>query len=333
MNKSKLFFSIIIPAYNVENYISNTLLSVIDQNYDYFEIILVNDGSTDRTEYLVKTILDRTIIKHSIISQINRGVSTARNIGLDNSSGEYVIFLDGDDTLEPDFLNSFNNELKDKKSDICFSRYRKIDESGNQISEHKKHACIKNNNDRNVVIKEFINSNDILWTGCVVYNRKLLKKYKIQFCKNLKYGEDQEFTFKALFYSKSVAFIDKVLVNYLQRSSGAVGSFNVYRVRDNLKACSKMKSLAKANNEPFLYDLLFKQKIPFTIYSLAKKFAIKGNFNEFKRITGKKTLKSYLCIGIYSKNMNVKLKLKLSFLLFFNQLFFKFYNKRQLVKE
>ena len=88
--------SIIIPAYNVESYIERTLKSCVKQSYPDIEIVVVNDGSTDRTEEIVNSFTDVRVVK---LTQTNKGVSAARNLGLQTATGEFCVFLDVDDWL------------------------------------------------------------------------------------------------------------------------------------------------------------------------------------------------------------------------------------------
>lgn len=100
------YISVIIPLYNKVKYIERSIHSVINQTYQYFEIIVVNDGSLDGSELLVNNFLDNRI---KLINQSNLGVSVARNIGVKNASFEYIAFLDADDEWSPFFLESINN--------------------------------------------------------------------------------------------------------------------------------------------------------------------------------------------------------------------------------
>ncbi|MFN3692324.1 MAG: glycosyltransferase family 2 protein, partial [Fervidobacterium sp.] len=94
---TKPLVSVIIPAYNVEGYIEKTIESVLNQTYRNLEIIVVNDGSTDKTREIAYNILKNSGVNFKIIDQTNQGVSVARNVGIENASGDYIKFLDGDD--------------------------------------------------------------------------------------------------------------------------------------------------------------------------------------------------------------------------------------------
>ena len=100
--------SFIIPIYNSEKYIEKCIRSIIDQKYKEIEIICINDGSTDNSEVIIKKIQknDSRII---LISKPNGGVSSSRNIGIENASGDYVMFIDSDDYLENSYLYNLND--------------------------------------------------------------------------------------------------------------------------------------------------------------------------------------------------------------------------------
>ena len=113
----KYKFSIIIPCYNIEKYISKTLESVFNQTFKDFEIILINDGSKDNTG----EILDDYSKKYKrikVVHKENEGVSEARNIGIRNATGEYIYFLDGDDLIENTLLERANEVFKNNKIEI-----------------------------------------------------------------------------------------------------------------------------------------------------------------------------------------------------------------------
>jgi glycosyltransferase involved in cell wall biosynthesis len=126
--------SVIVPAYNVENLISECLDSIQKQTYKNFEIIIINDGSTDNT---LKKIEEMGInCKYTLVTTENKGISAARNRGLDESSGEYITFIDSDDTVEPDYLEylvklskKFNADIASCQHIVEFIKKKNIDKS------------------------------------------------------------------------------------------------------------------------------------------------------------------------------------------------------------
>ena len=112
-----LRISVIVPVYNVKPYLEPCILSILNQQYDDFECILINDGSTDGSEELCNELqlLDSRI---QIIHQSNQGVSAARNRGLDTATGEYVAFIDSDDWIDPDSLQRLWDSITSYQADL-----------------------------------------------------------------------------------------------------------------------------------------------------------------------------------------------------------------------
>lgn len=124
--------SIIVPVYNAEKYLANTLDSIIRQSYKNFELLLINDGSTDKS----KAICDKFALKDrriKVLDKNNGGVSSARNYGLSVAEGEYVIFIDSDDYLTADMLETLVNDIESTKSDVAICGFWHVTED-----EYKK---------------------------------------------------------------------------------------------------------------------------------------------------------------------------------------------------
>lgn len=115
--------SVIIPAYNAETVIERAIQSVLNQTYRNYEIIVVNDGSSDKTEEKVNRIANEFQCVQ-LINTVNGGVSRARNMGIFQAKGEYITFLDADDTLMPKALEQMRNCLIDTHADICAAKHR-----------------------------------------------------------------------------------------------------------------------------------------------------------------------------------------------------------------
>ena len=112
--------SVIMPAYNSEVYIRESIDSVLAQSFTDFELIVVDDGSTDTTAAIVKSYADSRI---RLIRQANQGVSVARNTGLEAAQGQFITFLDSDDLYYPDFLKTLYHLVQSNQTDMSFSNY------------------------------------------------------------------------------------------------------------------------------------------------------------------------------------------------------------------
>lgn len=213
--------SIIVPVYKVEPYLPKCIDSILSQTFTDFELILIDDGSPDRCgeiceEYAAKD--DRIVVIH----QANKGVSAARNAGLDIAKGKYIGFVDSDDWIEPEMYEQMLKEIQSRKTDIVFCRYAYCEENGKTISYLKE--C-----------KEaFVSSEDLLSslfekplvTGGVVWNTLMCKKTvcEIRFVQELPMKEDVVFLFDAFSKCHNGYFLAGVYYNFRQQTDSATRS-------------------------------------------------------------------------------------------------------------
>ena len=122
--------SIIIPVYNAEKTISYCLDSILNQTYQDFEIILVNDGSVDKSQEIIEKYKKKYPNKIKAYKQKNAGIATTRNNGIKYSSGKYLFFIDNDDYIDPDYVETFVNEIEERKCDVVIGGYRRVTEGG-----------------------------------------------------------------------------------------------------------------------------------------------------------------------------------------------------------
>ena len=193
MNKSKL--SIIVPVYNAEDYLDRCLVSILEQDFSSYEVILVDDGSTDSSPM----ICDRysaTDSRFLTIHKQNGGVSSARNAGLDLAKGEYVMFVDSDDALVPDSLEMMFDNLAGE--DIAVGGYAVYIEGtpGREVLP-RRNVSYKGE-DMNLFYDENIRRNcemlDAPWSK--IFRRKVIGD--LRFCEELNYAEDKLFVFSFL---------------------------------------------------------------------------------------------------------------------------------------
>ncbi len=225
-----MLFSIIIPVYNVEKYLRECLESVLCQTYEDWEVICINDGSTDGSA----TILEEYAAKDSrfkVISQPNGGLSAARNTGLDAASGDYVLFLDSDDYLEKEALQIVANNLTDEDL-ICFSGRRFFEETGAYEEADILHKETFSTG-WEYYSKRALDKRDFAFV-CVVlrcYKRAYLLDNGLRFKPGI-YHEDNMFTPLACYYAKNVKVIPDVLYDYRVRGSSIMTSRSLKHKED-----------------------------------------------------------------------------------------------------
>lgn len=202
MSQSKV--SIIIPAYNASEYINDCLDSCIKQNHYNVEIIVIDDGSTDNTGDIVKSYSDRRI---KYIYKENGGSASARNSGIRNSSGDYIIFLDSDDLILPERITVHLESLKNKEKIITYSDFRYIKNHNNDNEYKHKFKFYSGDVLDKILYKNFIPTN------CATYPRSFINDIGI-FNEEIRNCEDTEFLIRAFLAGYKVEYLDKVLAYY-----------------------------------------------------------------------------------------------------------------------
>lgn len=203
--------SIIIPVYNVEKYLANCINSIFTQTYKEWELILVNDGSTDNSGI----ICDEYASKDSrvkVIHKVNGGVSSARNAGINASDFNLIYFVDSDDFIEPPTLEEIINKYKATNADLVVHGLvddNLIDKSIRKISystfNESDYAEIIETTDRYGLLKGPV---------CKLFRREIILANKVCFDSSISYGEDTKFTFEYLQYCSSIAFVPKHFYHY-----------------------------------------------------------------------------------------------------------------------
>lgn len=232
--------SVIIPIYNVSKYLGTCLDSVLSQANADVEVICINDGSTDDSGAILSSY-SSTHPEMVVIDQKNAGLSAARNAGLKRAQGEYVMFLDSDDWIEPDALAKLASVTNDQDM-ICFNGRRYLEDSG-EFEEADTLAP-----EQNITGWEYYNKYSLqprrFAFVCVVlraYKREFLIKNGLWFAEGI-YHEDNRFTPMACYYAKSVRVIDDVLYNYRVRGSSITTTRNLKRDKDLLETANILSS-------------------------------------------------------------------------------------------
>ena len=263
--------SIIMPVYNKEKYMRNSLESVINQTFSDFELVVINDGSTDHSLDVIREYAAKdSRIKY--YSQDNQGVSAARNLGLDLAQGEWIQFLDGDDLICKDYLTRCLPIAKMNNVDILFTDFLNINDN-RDVLEKKTIAYTEKVIDRQELQKLFIQYQ--FETGYFGFiSNKLIRHSLIIDCKNkfdqsLKLAEDLDF-FCRLYEILKIGYIaHQISFQYLHNESNdfAKREIDYYsqiivlnRIKESyLKDCENSKIKSKITNQTYYY--LFNESI------------------------------------------------------------------------
>lgn len=320
--------SVIIPAYNVENYIEKTLKSLTLQTFKDFEVIIVNDGSTDNTENQVKSILRNADFPWKLLKQHNQGVSVARNNGLIEAKGEYVCFLDGDDYYDAFFLEKMYNKAKESNYDMVLCNYIRVAENEKILS---KPALLDEAFGKPLNGKEFLRLTlqNVLALGICSFicKKQLLNDHNLIFTKKCTHGEDGEFRIKALFHSRLVIYIPETLVFYVQRKSSVTKETTMTVFHFVGASKRALRYLEKNGADDELLFLMKYKRIPQSYFASLVRIS-KSKNPEHKKILLKVVKNPKVKeILLNYKPKSWKEKLKLKTLIYFPRLFYFVHNK------
>ena len=225
--------SIIVPVFNVEKYLCKCIESILRQSFKNWELILIDDGSTDESgricdEYSKK---DNRV---KVIHQDNKGVSASRNIGLINSKGEYICFIDSDDYVEDDYLMKMIKIILSEDVDFVCCGVKNVKNSDiiiQSIADNSiiNKAIIENHFFKNNIIKDLMYAP---WNK--LYKKKLLEE--INFNENFSIGEDILFVYEYLQKCRNGYFLKDALYNYVYRADSAMNKDKLKRQSEYLKA-------------------------------------------------------------------------------------------------
>ena len=235
-------FSVVVPVYNVENYLKCCIESIINQTYKNLEIILVDDGSTDKSSEICDFFQEKDN-RIKVIHTKNGGASSARNIGIENSVGDYLIFIDGDDYWDDNTaLEQVYNNLIQSKSDVLMFGFKKYYESDNVIEKSKyvfdiNHIDV---NSKKNTINYLVKNNLLISSPCnKVININLFSENNLKFREGI-IAEDIDWNLRLAINAGSFDVLNNAFYIYRQRACSITHSKTLKHIEnllDNLEIC------------------------------------------------------------------------------------------------
>jgi glycosyltransferase involved in cell wall biosynthesis len=240
--------SIVIPAYNSERTISNTLSELTKQTFKNFEVVIVNDGSTDDTESVVIDFINNNTLNIKLVNQNNMGEGEARNTGIRNSSGEFMLFLDADDYLLPRALQSLHNNIVENDFDLVFGSYIYRTASGVDINKKFNDEAYE----KQALIEYFFRRLINLGIGNTLFKTEIIKNNNILFG-SYKTGADNEFARKFILLSEKGKSISDFTFVYIQNSFSVMNSSYNFNKLDSVYSVLDTKKFIIKNQYPGVY--------------------------------------------------------------------------------
>ena len=291
--------SVIIPAYNIEDYIGRCLDSIISQTYKNLEIIVVDDGSRDYTGEILDNYAkkDRRI---KVIHKENGGVSSARNKGIEAAEGDYIGFIDGDDLIEPEMYKTLVDLLEEENADIAHCGYQMVFPDRIDYYHNTGKKKIQTTEEG---LKDLL-SGEMIEPGLVnkLYKKELIKNCRLN--ETVKINEDLLMNYQLFKLSQKSVYYDITPYSYMIRSSSATGANSLITKReDSLRVLNQIKDDCINNN---LLSIIYKRYI-YLLMAICRDGLKDKSYMKYQK-KQRKQLKKELKTDIFKSCIPKKLK-------------------------
>jgi len=284
-------FSVIVPIYKVEAYIAETIKSLLNQTFKDFELIIVDDGTPDDSAKIAERILSGSDLQYQIIHTENRGVSSARNRGLEIARGEYVIMVDGDDSLAPDFLSQYENMVKLNPEADVYSTSFTIYIGEKVIEQPQLESDIILFTPDKALIAFYKRTPRFLLPTLLISN-KLLQSNQIKFDEDVRYSEDVQFIWRVLAHNqKTVVHSSYSGYKYILHPGSTMTASGVQKI---LTWCSGFEKLSQ-EILPLLPIAIKEAFVPTGYFAMLHGAAKMLSYSSFKELYEKSGSAKYLC--------------------------------------
>lgn len=294
--------SIIVPVYNAEKYIERCIKSLIEQTYKNIEIILINDGSKDSSLNILRNFekIDSRVI---LIDQSNMGPSTARNMGIEKSKGDYIAFIDADDSIELNYIEKMIDQTYKLNTDMIVCNYREVRIEGeiqsnifNFINDGEVYSC-----DEKCIGEVLCGRGGLVWGKLL--KSSIIKENNIKFDKNISMCEDLLFTLEFIKNTTVVSKInDYLYIHNKYNDESITAKYNKYMFNEQVKVQRKLEQFVDDNNfnSSYIENLLYERLKGIMWFSIYKEIMNADDF-KFKLNNINEIIKNEIIVGNIDK--------------------------------
>lgn len=250
--------SVIMPAYNAQEFIAEAIQSVLAQTYTHWELIIINDGSTDQTQIIAQQFAEQDQ-RIRLITQKNQGVSTARNTGLSQAQGGYISFIDSDDKYHDTYLEKLYHQAQKTGADFvyCGIFHQKINKNFPSKFTEKE-----------ILHEIYVKHEEVVSIYAILFKKDLIRNLTFDITEKI--GEDQQFVVTCLLRAKNnTSCIPETLYFYRWNPSSAINAMNAYALASRISSLKKMY-----NNVHFNYSGDNKSYVVQGFHDIYKKYLI-----------------------------------------------------------
>ena len=283
--------SVIVPVYGVEKYIERTMLSICNQKFNGYEIIIVDDGTTDRSAMMAEQILEKQVVPYRIIHKRNAGLPSARNEGLRVATGKYVCFIDADDIITEEHLSRLYSCCIRNCLLVAYAPFQITYESNRYGSapEQRKATIIV----REKLLNGFLRREYKIHCCSLLINREYLITNDYKFNEKLRYGEDIDFMWRIFPSLTEIGCTETATYKYLQRQNSLMSNQNIERVLVLIDEFQKtIDALIKKYPQD---DEIFRFLRGKTLLAFFRTFAETSSLEVFKNLLVKVEYKKDIC--------------------------------------
>ena len=282
--------SVILPVYNVECYIADCINSLLKQTYNDFEVIIVDDGSPDSSAQIAEEILSKSSIPYKIIHTENRGVSAARNTGVLNAEGEYVVMVDSDDTVSPEFLSDFMGMTqKNTNSNIFSCSFKVVSANPDELCKIKGDICSFTAEQAQQL---FMSRSVKFLLPALMLKKSFLTENELWLDEDVRYSEDVQFIWKCLAHNEqNVVHTSKQNYIYILHEGSTMTASGIKKI---LTGCSGMNRLYK-EIESKLCEAVRTEIVERWYFAMLHGAAKMLKFKDFKTLYNESKAYKYMC--------------------------------------
>ena len=295
---SEPLISVIIPCYNCEAFIDETLKSLAMQTFRDFEVICIDDGSKDNTASKLKQWESQNAFCMQIVHQENGGVSRARNKGIQVAKGKYVLFLDADDLYHPTFIKRLWEAMSQSEADVAYCWFNRNKEI--LAADYRERPVVKQVQQE--AMRNLLYRMAEVGFTCYLYRKDWILRDNLDFDVNTRHFEDREFNWKYLCHCCSAVLVDAPLYYYRVTAGSATQKRTVNWCTDALDAALRIEQYLAEKGCSYL-DEVKGYLFPRVMWATAKDYALSGARDSYMRLAKQYDVKA--CMRRTTKDSNI----------------------------
>ncbi|SFN58278.1 glycosyltransferase family 2 protein [Proteiniclasticum ruminis] len=310
--------SIVVPVYQVEKYIQNTIRSIINQSFKDFEVVLVNDGTRDKSIEEAEKLLSKTNINYLIINQQNKGVSAARNEGIRQSNGEWVICIDSDDIISNNLLEILYESSIEHNTDLSIGNYQSITEATIFKASNKLNSRIIL--EQRNILELFLTRAIKIISPAMLLNKQFILDNNLFYNEEIRFSEDQLFIWRVLLKTEKCSYNTAIIYNYLVRSNSTMTASGIDKIMTGYFGFQNFSDNLNYKE----YEKITKFIFPRWILGALRASSKMLNYNDFKTLAFRMNYKEHTKSLFDFPNKSTRI---MHMIMMFNLRLFYFVNK------